>query len=103
MTALQRDLLTTALDSLRPGGIAGYVVCSPLVQETSTIVTAVLAGRDDVRILDAPALLAVSAPALRAAVPGLRCPPPHGSFAQFWPHRHGTDAIFVALLERTQR
>ena len=25
---------------------------------------------------------------------------PHGAFAQFWPHRHGTDAIFLALLRR---
>jgi 16S rRNA (cytosine967-C5)-methyltransferase len=50
-------------------------------------------------ILDAPAVL--------AEVPDLRCPEPRGAkdaryprFAQFWPHRHGTDAIFLALLRR---
>ena len=35
-----------------------------------------------------------------AEVPGLRCPGPDGRYAQFWPHRHGTDAIFLALLRR---
>jgi 16S rRNA C967 or C1407 C5-methylase (RsmB/RsmF family) len=33
-----------------------------------------------------------------ADVPGLRSPSP--LFAQMWPHRHGTDAIFIALLRR---
>jgi 16S rRNA (cytosine967-C5)-methyltransferase len=45
-----------------------------------------------VAVLDAPAVL--------AEVPGLRCPGPDGRYAQFWPHRHGTDAIFLALLQR---
>jgi 16S rRNA (cytosine967-C5)-methyltransferase len=52
----------------------------------------VLAARDDVAVLDAPAVL--------AEVPDLRCPEPDGRYAQFWPHRHGTDAIFLALLQR---
>jgi 16S rRNA (cytosine967-C5)-methyltransferase len=47
-------------------------------------------ARDDVTILDAPALLP-EVPALRALDP---------RFAQFWPHRHGTDAIFLSLLRR---
>ena len=51
-----------------------------------------LRGRDDVAVLDAPAVL--------AEVPGLRSPGPDGRYAQFWPHRHGTDAIFLALLQR---
>ena len=35
-------------------------------------------------------------------VPGLRCPAPASRYAQFWPHRHGTDAIFLALLRRAR-
>jgi 16S rRNA (cytosine967-C5)-methyltransferase len=102
---LQRRLLESALDSVRPGGVVAYVTCSPHVAETSEVVTAVAASRDDVSILDAPAVL--------AEVPGLRPdrpdrpgnpdspPDPRPSrFAQFWPHRHGTDAIFLALLRR---
>ena len=90
---LQRALLAAALDSARPGGVVAYVTCSPHLAETRDVVTAVLAARDDTELLDAPAVL--------PEVPSLRCPDPHGQFAQFWPHRHGTDAIFLALLRRT--
>jgi 16S rRNA (cytosine967-C5)-methyltransferase len=45
----------------------------------------------DVEILDAPAML--------GGVAGARSPSP--LFAQLWPHRHGSDAIFIALLRRT--
>ena len=89
---LQRALLAAALDSAAPGGVVAYVTCSPHLAETRDVVIDVLAGRDDVEVLDAPEVL--------PEVPGLRCPEPHGAFAQFWPHRHGTDAIFLALLRR---
>jgi len=89
---LQRDLLRVALDSVRPGGVVGYVTCSPHLAETRDVVAAVLAERAGTEVLDAPAVL--------AEVPGLSCPEPYRRFAQFWPHRHGTDAIFIALLRR---
>jgi 16S rRNA (cytosine967-C5)-methyltransferase len=90
---VQRALLAAALDSARPGGVVAYVTCSPHLAETRDVVTSVLSRRDDTEVLDAPAVL--------PEVPGLRCPYPHPEFAQFWPHRHGTDAIFIALLRRT--
>jgi 16S rRNA (cytosine967-C5)-methyltransferase len=89
---LQRDLLRTALDSAVPGGVVGYVTCSPHPAETRDVVAGVLAGRPGTEVLDAPQVL--------AEVPALRCPEPGGRYAQFWPHRHGTDAIFLALLRR---
>ncbi len=89
---LQRALLAAALDSAAPGGVVAYVTCSPHLAETRDVVTDVLARRGDAEVLDAPAAL--------PEVPGLRCPEPHGGFAQFWPHRHGTDAMFLALLRR---
>jgi 16S rRNA (cytosine967-C5)-methyltransferase len=89
---LQRQLLASALDAARPGGTVAYVTCSPHPDETRAVVAAVLRGRGDVTVLDAPAVL--------AEVPGLRCPDPDARYAQFWPHRHGTDAIFLALLQR---
>src|SRR5690348_869394 len=90
LASLQRELLGTALDSVRPGGVVAYVTCSPHLAETRDVVTAVVQDRDDVTILDAPAVL--------PEVPGLRTG--DSRFAQFWPHRHGTDAIFLALLRR---
>ncbi|HEY2308220.1 MAG TPA: transcription antitermination factor NusB [Streptosporangiaceae bacterium] len=89
---LQRSLLRTAINAARPGGVVAYVTCSPHVAETRAVVGQVTAARDDVLVLDAPALL--------AEVPDLACPAPGGRYAQFWPHLHGTDAIFLALLQR---
>jgi 16S rRNA (cytosine967-C5)-methyltransferase len=90
LAAVQRGLLNAAIDSVRPGGVVAYVTCSPHLAETRDVVTAVADSRDDVTILDAPAVL--------SEVPDLRASDPR--FAQFWPHRHGTDAIFLALLTR---
>ncbi len=90
LASLQRELLNAAIDSVRPGGVVAYVTCSPHLAETRDVVTAVAQSRDDITILDAPAVL--------PEVPALRGPEPR--FAQFWPHRHGTDAIFLALLRR---
>lgn len=92
LARLQRTLLAAALDSVRPGGVVGYVTCSPHVAETRDVLAAVLDARQDAGVLDAPALL--------AGVAGLSCPAPFGKYAQFWPHRHGTDAIFLAVIRR---
>jgi 16S rRNA (cytosine967-C5)-methyltransferase len=92
LARLQHTLLSTALDSVRPGGVVGYVTCSPHVAETRDVLAAVLDGRQDAGVLDAPALL--------AGITGLSCPAPFGNYAQFWPHRHGTDAIFLAVIRR---
>ncbi|MBB2912824.1 16S rRNA (cytosine967-C5)-methyltransferase [Streptosporangium becharense] len=85
---LQRDLLGSAVDSVRPGGVVAYVTCSPHLAETVTVVGDLLRRRDDVETLDARAYL--------PEVEGLG----DGPYAQFWPHRHGTDAMFLALLRR---
>jgi 16S rRNA (cytosine967-C5)-methyltransferase len=91
LAAVQRGLLNAAIDSVRPGGVVAYVTCSPHPAETRDVVRDVVARRGDVTILDAPAVL--------PEVPGLRAAA-DPRFAQFWPHRHGTDAIFLVLLSR---
>ncbi|MBO0776134.1 MAG: rRNA cytosine-C5-methyltransferase, partial [Actinobacteria bacterium] len=90
--SLQRRLLSAAIDAARPGGVIAYVTCTPHVAETRTVTAGVAGGRADTELLDAPAVL--------PEVPGLRAGP-DGRYAQFWPHRHGTDAIFLALFRRT--
>ena len=90
LTALQRDLLRSALASVRPGGVVAYVTCSPVPAETSDVVTDVAASLPGTEVLDTPALFP-EIPSAAAADP---------RFIQLWPHRHGTDAIFIALLRR---
>jgi len=88
LTALQRSLLRSALDSCRAGGVVAYVTCSPHRAETTGVVDAVLAERDDAVQEDARALL--------PDVPDLG----NGPGVQLWPHLHGTDAMFLAVLRR---
>jgi 16S rRNA (cytosine967-C5)-methyltransferase len=85
LTRLQRALLTAGLAATRPGGIVAYVTCSPHVAETRGVVAEVI-HRTGARQLDARPYL--------PGVPDLG-PGPH---VQLWPHKHGTDAMFLALL-----
>ena len=93
LVPLQRALLTAALDSVRVGGVVAYATCSPVVAETVEVVRAVLAGRLDVEVLDATAALPEAFRDARSA----HLP----EAVQLWPHLHGTDAMFLALLRRT--
>lgn len=93
LAQLQRQLLASALDATRAGGVVGYVTCSPHLSETRFAVADVVRRRRDVEILDAREAVAAVA---RQPVPDLG-PGPH---VQLWPHRHGTDAMFLALLRR---
>jgi 16S rRNA (cytosine967-C5)-methyltransferase len=89
LVPLQRALLEAALDGVRPGGVVAYATCSPVLAETAGVVSAVLAARDDVRLEEVhlPGLTDAAGP-----LPGT---------VQLWPHRHGTDAMFLALLRRS--
>jgi 16S rRNA (cytosine967-C5)-methyltransferase len=87
LTRLQRELLTSALSLVRPGGVVAYVVCSPHLSETIGVVGDV-ARRTGAERLDTREFF--------PGVPDLG----DGPHVQLWPHLHGTDAMFCALLRR---
>jgi len=90
---LQRALLVSAIEATRPGGIIGYATCSPHLSETRFVVVDVTKRRQDVEIVDARDLF--------LDTDGR--PVEHlgeGPFVQLWPHVHGTDAMFFALLRK---
>ncbi|MGP3974784.1 RsmB/NOP family class I SAM-dependent RNA methyltransferase [Streptomyces sp. 8N114] len=91
---LQRGLLTQALESARVGGVVAYVTCSPHLAETRAVVDDVLRGLEKE---GATAAEPVDARPLLPGVPDLG----EGPDIQLWPHRHGTDAMYLALLRRT--
>ncbi|MFD3666308.1 RsmB/NOP family class I SAM-dependent RNA methyltransferase [Streptomyces sp. NPDC058659] len=86
---LQRGLLTEALRAVRVGGIVGYATCSPHLAETRVVVDDVLKKVGGAELIDARPLL--------PGVPALG----DGPDVQLWPHLHGTDAMYLALLRRT--
>ncbi|MFJ5939283.1 RsmB/NOP family class I SAM-dependent RNA methyltransferase [Streptomyces cinereoruber] len=86
---LQRALLTEALGAVRVGGVVGYATCSPHLAETRVVVDDVLKKTGGAELIDARPLL--------PGVPALG----DGPDVQLWPHLHGTDAMYLALLRRT--
>ncbi|MDD2858132.1 MAG: transcription antitermination factor NusB [Candidatus Nanopelagicales bacterium] len=88
LAQLQRALLEAAVRAAAPGGVIAYVTCSPHFAETELVVQDICKAHPELVLLDAPSFL--------PEVPDAR----RGSFVQLWPHRHGTDAMFLALLQR---
>lgn len=83
LVRLQRELLESAARLVRPGGLVAYATCSPHLSETAGVIARRPDGLD---LIDA-----------RPYFPGL----PDlgdGPTVQLWPHRHGTDGMFLALL-----
>ena len=71
-----------------------YVTCSPHLAETRVTVDRLLKRHPGIRERDAKAVVReIARGELDLAGDSLS--------VQLWPHRHGTDAMFIALLERT--
>ncbi|MDN6199531.1 RsmB/NOP family class I SAM-dependent RNA methyltransferase [Corynebacterium flavescens] len=87
LNTLQYELLSSALNLVRPGGVVIYSTCSPDKRETRDIVERAVSelGAQE---LDAHALI--------PDMPEVG----HEKSVQMWPHRHGTDAMFFAVLRR---
>lgn len=95
LTGIQRELLISALKTVRVGGVVGYVTCSPHLAETRFIVDDVL------KSLPEGAVERINAREIVQEIAG--------GFAEFdserldvqlWPHLHGTDAMHLTLLRR---
>lgn len=103
LTGLQAELLDAAVAVLAPGGVLAYVTCSPHVAETVVQVQDLVRRHPELELLDArTALDAVALDDLRLDEAEPAGAPKPGDVvartAQLWPHRHGTDAMFLALL-----
>ena len=84
LVPLQHALLDAAIGAARPGGVIAYVTCSPHRRETTEVVE----SAEGVEVVDASSVLPEVPDAAR------------GPYLQLWPHRHGTDAMFLALLRK---
>jgi 16S rRNA (cytosine967-C5)-methyltransferase len=89
LVPLQHRLVVSALDLVRPGGVVVYATCSPVLAETRDVVARVLAETDAELVP-----VGCAAPDSAGPIPGT---------VQLWPHRHGTDAMFIAVLSRPPR
>ncbi|MDY3127669.1 MAG: transcription antitermination factor NusB [Corynebacterium sp.] len=85
LSALQFELLSSAFQLLRPGGVLVYSTCSPDLRETREVVDRAVAE------------LGAQEADARTVIPDMGNVGNEQS-VQMWPHRHGTDAMFFALL-----
>ncbi len=94
LTALQARLLDSAVEALKPGGLLVYVTCSPHVAETRSVVADALDRHRGVLRLGESAEIVQSVANERLDLAG------EPQLVQLWPHRHLTDAMFIAVLEK---
>ena len=91
LSGLQSNLLDAAITALKPGGVLAYVTCSPHLAESKVIVEgAVKKWGATIERIDTPAVL--------EGITAARLDLPDTRHAQLWPHRHGTDAMFIQLI-----
>ena len=87
----QARLLAAAATLVKPGGRVVYATCSVLPAENDAIVEGFLAAHPHFALGDAAAELA------RAGIPL-----DTGTMLRLYPHRHGCDGFFAAVLERSR-
>jgi 16S rRNA (cytosine967-C5)-methyltransferase len=95
LARLQGELLRAAVDLLRPGGIVAYATCSPHPAESDEVVDAVI---EDGVVEQVDVRPALTAGGVLGRVEDLS---PDGRL-RLWPHRHGTDAMFCAMLRKVR-
>ncbi len=89
LTQLQRELISSAISVLNPGGILGYATCSPHLAETTVQINEIIKRHPEMDLVDITPYLPQ----------GLENATRAGAMA-LWTHLHGTDAMFLAVLRK---
>ena len=89
LTALQRELIQSAISALNVGGALGYATCSPHLAETSIQVADIKKKFSNVEQIAVGPLLPQN---LQGGV--------REEAMSLWTHRSGTDAMYLALFKK---
>jgi 16S rRNA (cytosine967-C5)-methyltransferase len=89
LTQLQRELVESAIQALRPGGVLGYATCSPHLAETSIQVADIKKKHPELQQVIVDEYLP---PSLVGAT--------RDGAMSLWTHKHGTDAMYLALFRK---
>src|SRR5581483_6525801 len=90
LAAKQAVILESAARLVKPGGRLVYATCSILAEENRGVVEPFLDRHPGFALRPAGEVVAAE-----------RIPVEADRFLELWPHRHGTDGFFAAVLERT--
>ena len=89
LTQLQRELVDSAIQALKPGGVLGYATCSPHLAETSIQVIDIKRKHPELQQVNVDEYLPTSL--IGATRDGAM---------SLWTHKHGTDAMYLALFRK---
>ena len=89
LAAKQTSILSSAARLVKPGGRLVYATCSILREENEGVVETFLGAYPSFRLADSSAILREQAIALDT-----------GQYFHVFPHTHGMDGFFAAVLER---
>jgi len=89
LTQLQRELVDSAIEALKPGGVLGYATCSPHLAETSIQVADIKKNHSEILQVSVDEYLP---PSLHNAT--------RDGAMSLWTHKHGTDAMYLALFRK---
>ena len=93
LTTLQEELLVSAWDCLKPGGVLAYVTCSPHLAETNAIIDWALRKLKGASLEDSNEVV--------SRINGNLALNRSRKTTQLWPHLHQTDAMYIALLTKS--
>jgi len=85
----QKGILSGAARLVKPGGRLVYATCSILREENQEVVEDFLGNNVQFALKPAGEILKKERIALEM-----------GEYFELWPHRHGTDGFFAAVMER---
>jgi len=89
LTQLQRELIESAIQALEPGGVLGYATCSPHLAETSIQTSDIKKNHAELELIPIDEFLPAN---LDGAT--------RDGAMSLWTHKHGTDAMYLALFRK---
>lgn len=92
LSILQRELISAAWEALKPDGVLAYVTCSPHPTETTSQVEWLLRTLPGAELMNATDTMLQLSPRIEIVK--------SRKTVQLWPHRNGTDAMFLGLIHK---
>ena len=97
LTHLQKELILSAIDSLKPDGVLVYSTCSITVDENETVVDYALRKRPNIKIVDSGLEFGTNG---FVNYRGAQFHPSLSKSKRYYPHTHNMDGFFVVKLEK---
>ena len=95
---MQLEMLYSAVEIVKPGGLVLYSACSTSPEEGEMVVSRLLTLRSDVEVEDLNPPL--GSPGVTEYM-GFRLDPRVRRCSRLWPHLHGTEGFFLCAIRRS--